>query len=130
LPQDKATTDNHYLRRRKSLAMNQSFFSPTIDEYLRKRLMPVERVRLDRVLSHRPPTPRALLVPLDVVRTLAMKFRLAGNNDAVRLDPSIRADDHLTKAPLITADVHVLAEVDFRNPGGRPGTHISSNPDS
>jgi len=35
-------TDNQYLSRRTSLAMNQSSFSPTIDEYLRKRLMPVE----------------------------------------------------------------------------------------
>jgi hypothetical protein len=71
-------------------------------------------VRLDRVLSNRPPTPRALLVPLNVVRTLAMKLGLAGNNAAVRLDPSIRADDHLTEPPLITPDVHVLAEIDLR----------------
>jgi hypothetical protein len=42
LPQDKATTDNHYLKRHKSLAINQSSFSPTVDEYLRKRLTPVE----------------------------------------------------------------------------------------
>lgn len=79
--------------------------------------------RLDRVLSNRPPTPRALLVPLNVVRTLAMKLRLAGNNDTVWLDPSIRADDHLTEPPLITADVHVLAEIDLRRQktGGESG---------
>ncbi|MGO9345383.1 MAG: hypothetical protein ACLPZJ_03120, partial [Terriglobales bacterium] len=33
---NKPTIDNHYLRRRQSLAMNQSSFGPTIDEYLRK----------------------------------------------------------------------------------------------
>lgn len=69
----------------------------------------------DRVLSDRPPTPPALLVPLNVVRTLTMKLGLSGNNDAVQLDPSVRADDHLTEPPLITADVHILAEVDLRS---------------
>ncbi len=36
-------------------------------------------VCLDRVFSDRPTPPRALLVPIDVVRALAMKLRLTGN---------------------------------------------------
>ena len=52
-----------------------------------------------------------------------MKLGLAGNNDTVRLDPSIRADDQGTESPLITPDVQVLAEIDLRRQktGGESG---------
>jgi hypothetical protein len=55
-----------------------------------------------------------------------MKLGLAGNHDVVRLGPSIRADDHLTEPPLISADVYVPAEVDLGSPNQRRSGHTSS----